>query len=669
MSDINTDSNKIDFLRFSAYSFKDMITRKLSENTKFTDQIYEGSNLAILIDLCAYLFQGMTYCLNSAASESMFSDTQIYQNISRLVKLIGYNPKGFIPSSCHFSFNIDGNDDDLSLPQYTAIDTNKYDSQGNKIYYSLGKDSYTLANGINEIKLYNGLWQLYDTIFVASGAQYETFILNNIISNSDINEYAAHSFIDVYIKRVVNGEEKFIRFQGLTDEIFSNNVRNYDSEGGEEGISIFKATEDDRYYSIRLNENKCYEIKFGNDNNGQKLEEGDQIYIFYMKSNGFDATLTIGEIKDASFIDPSSFIGLNRYVFYRSIAAYIDMSDNEIDRRISIIESITDVTNTSSSTSAHAEETVEDIRQNAPDYYKLGNRLVSKSDYEYYVKNRYKDNIIDVKCQNNWDYISTFYGWLYRLGLYGIKTDYIDPITKQKRASNPSYYIDQSRLVKHDYFYADPADENNVYLWVKMHNNQKIEKDNLDEDLNLIKVLTAEMVYIEPIQVEFEICAAPIQRVLDYFNIDTVFDAQNESYLEITIIDNALYSNTSIKQQINGIFNQFFFEKNVNLGQVVNINELENLIYAIPGVQRIRTVFSSNVVDAFGNKSYDDKFIDGISFVTWSSMLIDLGDDVVVSTMNRTLEDFQFPHMYSLNIFDRIKVIKKSFSNNSTVQY
>jgi len=65
----------IDFLRFSAYSFKDMLTRKLSESTKFTDQVYEGSNLAILIDLCAYLFQGLTYCVNTAASESMFSDT------------------------------------------------------------------------------------------------------------------------------------------------------------------------------------------------------------------------------------------------------------------------------------------------------------------------------------------------------------------------------------------------------------------------------------------------------------------------------------------------------------------------------------------------------------------------------------------------------------------
>ena len=59
---------------------------------------------------------------------------------------------------------------------------------------------------------------------------------------------------------------------------------------------------------------------------------------------------------------------------------------------------ITKLINTTQSTVAQAEEDVDDIRETAPDYYKLGNRLVSKSDYEYYVKNRSKDNIIDAKC-------------------------------------------------------------------------------------------------------------------------------------------------------------------------------------------------------------------------------------------------------------------------------
>ena len=70
MADKNTD-----FLKFNAYQIKDLITRKLSENSKFTDQIYEGSNLAILIDIVSYMYQCLILNLNNCASESMFADT------------------------------------------------------------------------------------------------------------------------------------------------------------------------------------------------------------------------------------------------------------------------------------------------------------------------------------------------------------------------------------------------------------------------------------------------------------------------------------------------------------------------------------------------------------------------------------------------------------------
>lgn len=65
-------SEKTDFLKFNAYSIKDLIIRKLSEDSRFTDQIYEGSNLQVLIDLFSYMYQCMMYQLNNAASESMW---------------------------------------------------------------------------------------------------------------------------------------------------------------------------------------------------------------------------------------------------------------------------------------------------------------------------------------------------------------------------------------------------------------------------------------------------------------------------------------------------------------------------------------------------------------------------------------------------------------------
>jgi len=56
MANINTD-----FLRFSANSMKELITKKLSEDSKFTDQVYEGSNLAVLIDIVSYMYQCLVY--------------------------------------------------------------------------------------------------------------------------------------------------------------------------------------------------------------------------------------------------------------------------------------------------------------------------------------------------------------------------------------------------------------------------------------------------------------------------------------------------------------------------------------------------------------------------------------------------------------------------------
>jgi hypothetical protein len=102
--------DKTQFLHFNAYSIKEMIVRKLTEDTDFTDQIYEGSNLNILIDLVAYMYQCLMYNLNNAASESMFADTRLYENMNRLVKFFGYNPKAIMPSVGQFYITNSNND-------------------------------------------------------------------------------------------------------------------------------------------------------------------------------------------------------------------------------------------------------------------------------------------------------------------------------------------------------------------------------------------------------------------------------------------------------------------------------------------------------------------------------------------------------------------------------
>lgn len=71
-----------------------------------------------------------------------------------------------------------------------------------------------------------------------------------------------------------------------------------------------------------------------------------------------------------------------------------------------------------------------------------------------------------------------------------------------------------------------------------------------------------------------------------------------------------------------------------------------------------------------GGISYGSRAYDGISFASWSDGLIDLGDDVVVSNMSRTLEKFQFPALFNSDTLGRkIKIIKKHLNNTNYIKF
>jgi hypothetical protein len=73
--------------------------------------------------------------------------------------------------------------------------------------------------------------------------------------------------------------------------------------------------------------------------------------------------------------------------------------------------------------------------------------------------------------------------------------------------------LTKNKIVKYDYKWADSADVNNVYLWIKMKNNADIYKQLIDRDVNNIKVITQEAVYLKPLTVQFAFCAQDVDEV------------------------------------------------------------------------------------------------------------------------------------------------------------
>ena len=78
------------------------------------------------------------------------------------------------------------------------------------------------------------------------------------------------------------------------------------------------------------------------------------------------------------------------------------------------------ILNLQESTKPQTYESVNDIREHAPMWHKMGNRLITASDYKTYILNNYKDRIYDVYVCNNTTYTTTFYQWLQKYGKLNI---------------------------------------------------------------------------------------------------------------------------------------------------------------------------------------------------------------------------------------------------------
>lgn len=666
-----------DYLRFSAYSIKDLITRKLSDDSKFTDQVYEGSNLAILIDIVSYMYQCLLYNLNNAAAESMFSDTQIYENVSRLCKFIGYHPAGFKPSTLNIYIQNDPDFENKQIYPCSAIDTGLTDSEGKKIFFStvfeqaLNNQPVAINNNFyTNLQVINGRWRLYGTTFTANGTDYETFILDGVQSDSEAKKYVATNKIQVVVKSIETG--KYDRWDPDQNEIF---IQAYDSDNfdnsGNGAIFSKLYNENSKVYSVYLNENKTYEIKFGNGVLGKKLAPGDKVYVLYLDTNGPDGYIDISQLewdKGIKFLHSPSFFDMPEEMY----KAFFYGGKDSDDANIANVDKVVSIKfDPDSLTRNLPEESVQDIKNQAPNWFKTGNRLITKKDYEFFIKANNSDmfaGVVDVKCMNNWDYLTTFYRWLYNIGL--------NPIEYSKRVGNAYQYISKSRLIQNGYEYVDAADANNIYLWIASQNDNDILnfKVSLNNAISEIKTMTSETYPLKPIDVYFDISFTPNE--LYYKNLvendgSNIADVSN-SYLEVTMADNSVFSNTTILNSVAQIIEDSFATTKCTLGQVIDYSVILNKIYEINGVERVRTVYyPKDYLENENYQLYKTRACDGIAFASWSHTdLIDVGEDLQLNNTTRILEGFQFPKLVpGFDVRQKIKIIKKSMNTTNPVKF
>lgn len=580
------------YVAFDAMSLRQLIIDRLNEQKVFTDQNFLGSNLASIIDIIAYSYNTLIYYLNRTSTESMFSEAQLYENINRIVKLIDYSPIGFQTSTLSFNCSATSLTQGLyTIPRYSY-------ALVNNIPFSFNEDitfikTTNTTESLNEIAqqrlLYQGFYQEYP-IYTAAGEDNEIVILN---PGTDLVD---HFNIDVFVKPKLTG--KWTQYT--------------------KSPNLFLESGSEKKYEIRLNPNKRYEVKFGNDINGVKLQTGDQVALYYLVSQGQD-----GEIGPGAFTPQTKLIRYNTVQFNQIVLDIFEdqfryLTATEINNLI--------FENTVNSTPVKEAENADDIRSTAPANYRSQYRLVTTRDYEVFVKTNFTNLLADVKCVNNWSYISEYLKYFYDIGI-------TDPSKTERALFNQVQY-------------ADACNFNNVYLLVVPRSASQnldyvvpAQKELISSSILSSKMATTETVFVDPV---YKAISLGISSSITA--VDPVAD-EDLCQLEVIKRTSSRRDNQSIINDITNIFTDYFSRDNIKLGLTVDVRSLTQQILGVDGVE---TFYTTRIDDPSIK-------IEGLSLFYWNPIYPD--NDKTVTTNNIPLRYFEYPFFNNLALLpQKIKV-------------
>tara|TARA_R100000315_G_scaffold22927_1_gene8514 strand:+ start:11 stop:1843 length:1833 start_codon:yes stop_codon:yes gene_type:complete len=594
---------------FDAQSLRDLIIDRINNDTtiNFTDQNFEGSNISALIDIIAYSYHTLLFYLNQTSSESNFNDAELYENINRIVKLIDYKPVG--KQTAVLPVEIKGTSD-LSAGYYTIPKFSFAASQGKTFTFTKDvtfekttSDTETIS-AIGSQLMYEGTLQEYPIINPIG----EKFEVVNLLPGG--NTTIDHFNIYVYVKEV-NSNNKWYEWSRVP--------------------SLYLSKPNERSFEIRYNENKNYELKFGNSVNGRKLNQGDQIAVYYLKSSGTDGKVTKNTFNSSS---------LNIYNTSQYDNILTDTQDTSLN--FLTIETVlnTTISNTEDSTDFGEEENADEIKQNAPRFFSSEYKLTTKDDYKSFIERNYKNLVYDVTVQNNSDYTNDYLKYLDdELGL----TD----------------YSLETNALFNQYYFADSSDANNIYLTIvpNLRKNKSVItrsnylsnalKEKIRNEIADYKLLNSEIAFIDPVYLNLDLS-------LRFSGEVNRLRYKDSTQLVITKQARALINEDDLKSKVYNIITTYI--NNLKLGDTIDVRYLNNEIEKIQGIEGIETL-----------RTDLNRSTPGLSFCVFNPIYN--GKDKKVFDTRCKLKPYQIPYIESPVAFKDKIVVKSQVTNKRVVEY
>ncbi len=332
------------FTKFANLDFdqiKTSIKDYLRANSNFTDFDFEGSNFSILIDTLAYNTYITAFNSNMVVNESFLDSATVRENVVSLARNIGYVPKSRIGSNATISFSVAVSPLTTSPVTYTPTITLQSglvctgSSADTSYVFSIPENITTTVN--------NGIAQ-FTNISIKEG----TFLTKQFVVNNSLDQrfILDNSFIDTTtIKVYVKG----VNETGLGTPY--NLVEN-----------IFSVDKNSKIYLIQEVKDEKYEILFGDDLFGKKLENNSVVTVTYIVTDG----------KNGNGANSFSFAGTLR-----------DSNDAVIVPTNSIV-----VETIQSSQNGSDIESVDSVKKFAPRLYSSQYRAVTSRDYETIIKSK-----------------------------------------------------------------------------------------------------------------------------------------------------------------------------------------------------------------------------------------------------------------------------------------
>ena len=340
-------SHKLNISELDFDNIKENLKRFLSNQNQFKDYDFEGSGMAVLLDLLAYNTHYLSYHTNVAVNEMFIDSADLRNSIVSLAKALGYTPSSATASYADINVRVnDGTGGSITMPVGTKFTT----TVDGTSYSFVTAANHTIApiDGVYEfknIKIYEGTYVTFnytenssdvDQRFIIPSANADTTTLTVEVQNSS------------------------------TDTVIQTYNR---------ATSITELDGDSKVYFLQEAEDGKFEVYFGDGIIGKKLDDGNIVRLKYVVTN-----------KDAAN-------GASTFTLASNIQGFNDF---------------TLTVNSNAANGADA-ETDASVKFHAPKFYASQDRAVTVEDYKVKVNQLYP-NAHSISAWGGEDNDTPYYG-------------------------------------------------------------------------------------------------------------------------------------------------------------------------------------------------------------------------------------------------------------------